>query len=93
MPASAGNIRTVSDLKKKTSEILRQMHHTESPIIITVNGKADAVLLGVDVFERKLKALDIGVLLADAETDVKEGRIRPVRDFLKELKNGAKVHG
>jgi len=93
MPASVGNIRTVSDLKKKTSEIFKQMHHTERPIIITVNGKPDAVLLGAEVFERKLKALNLGVLLADAETDVKKGNIRPARDFLKELKNGAKVRG
>ena len=46
------DIKTVSDLKKKTSEIFKQMHQTGRPIIVTVNGKPDAVLLDVEVFEK-----------------------------------------
>jgi prevent-host-death family protein len=85
------NIKSVSDLKKKTREIFKQMHYTGSPIIITVNGKPNAVLLDAEVFERKLKALDIAVLLSEAEDDVNKGHIRQARNFLKELKNVAKV--
>lgn len=85
------DIKSVSDLKKKTNEIFKQMHRTGRPIIVTVNGKPDAVLLDVKVFERKLKALNLGTLLVEAETDVKKRRIRPARDFLKELKRCAKV--
>ena len=49
------DITSVSDLKKRTNEILKQMHRTGRPIIVTVNGKPEAVLLDVEVFERKLK--------------------------------------
>jgi prevent-host-death family protein len=87
------DIKSVSDLKKKTREIFKQIHRTGRPIIVTVNGKPDAVLLDVEVFERKLKALNLGVLLAEAETDVKHRRIRPARNFLKEFKHRAKVSG
>jgi prevent-host-death family protein len=87
------DIKSVSDLKKKTNEIFKQMHCTGRPIIVTVNGKPDAVLLDVEVFEKKLKALNIAVLLNEAETEVKAGRIRPARDFLKELKHSAKISG
>ncbi len=85
------DIKSVSDLKKKTNEIFKQMHRTGRPIIVTVNGKPDAVLIDVEVFEKKLKALNLGALLAEAETEVKEGHVRPARDFLKEFKHGAKV--
>lgn len=85
------DIKSVSDLKKKTNEIFRQMHRTGRPIIVTVNGKPDAVLLDVEVFEKKLKALNLGILLAEAETEIKKGRIRPARNFLRELKHSAKV--
>ncbi len=85
------NIVPVSDLKKRTSEIFKQMHRTGSPVIITVDGKLDAVLLDAEVFERKLKTWDIDILLSEAELDVKRGDIRPARDFLDELKNDAKV--
>jgi len=87
------DIKSVSDLKKKTHEIFKQMHCTGRPIIVTVNGKPDAVLLDAKVFERKLKTLNLGILLAEAETDVKKGRTRSARDFLKELKYRAKVSG
>lgn len=87
------DIKSVSDLKKKTNEIFRQMHHTGRPIIVTVNGKPDAVLLDVEVFERKLKSLNLGMLLAEAERDVAEGHTRAARSFLKEFKKGAKVSG
>ncbi len=85
------DIKSVSDLKKKTSEIFKQMHRTGRPIIVTVNGKPDAVLLDVEVFEKKLKSLNLAALLAEAETEVKKGRTRPARDFLKEFKQRAKI--
>ena len=87
------DIKSVSDLKKKTREIFKQMHRTGRPIIVTVNGKPDAVLLDAEVFEKKLKALNLGVLLAEAEAEAKKGNIRPARDFLKEFKHSAKVSG
>lgn len=87
------DIKSVSELKKKTHEIFKQMHRTGRPIIVTVNGKPDAVLLDAKVFERKLKALNLGILLTEAETEVEKGRTRPARDFLKELRHRAKVSG
>ena len=33
------DIKSVSDLKKKTREIFKQIHRTGRPIIVTVNGK------------------------------------------------------
>lgn len=87
------DIKSVSDLKKKTNEIFRQMHHTGRPIIVTVNGKPDAVLLDVEVFEKKLKSLNLGTLLAAAEADVKDGSVRKARDFMKEFKESAKIPG
>ena len=87
------DIKSVSDLKKKTNEIFKQMHDTGRPIIVTVNGRPDAVLLDVEVFEKKLNSLNLGLLLAEAEGDVREHRTRDARAFLKELKSSAKVSG
>lgn len=87
------DIKTVSDLKKKTNEIFRHLHNTGRPVIVTVNGRPDAVLIDVKVFEKKLKSLNLGTLLIEAEDDVRCGRIRDAKDFLKEFKKGAKVSG
>lgn len=85
------DIKTVSDLKANTGDIFKQLHRTGRPIIVTVNGKPDVVLIDVGVFEKKLKALNMSALIALAETDVRERRTRPAREFLKELRRSAKV--
>jgi len=43
--------------------------------------------------ERKPKTPNPRALMAEAESDLKKGRTRPVRDFLKELKRSAKIRG
>src|SRR5208283_3903716 len=92
MPVSLiEDIKSVTDLKKKTNEIFTQLHRTGRPVIVTVNGKPDVVLLDVDVFEKKLKALNIGLLLAEAEAEVKKGNARPAKDFLRDFKHSAKI--
>lgn len=85
------DFKTISDLKKKTNEIFKQIHQTGRPVIITVNGKPNAVLLDVDTFERKIKALNLGALLLEAEKDIKKGHFRPARDFLEEFKKSGEV--
>jgi prevent-host-death family protein len=85
------DIRSVTDLKRKTKEILSQVHRTKRPVVLTVNGKADAVLLDTKTYEKHLQASNMARLLARAEEDVEGGRTRPIRSFLKEFKHARKV--
>ncbi len=85
------DVKTVSELKKKTNEIFEQLHRTGRPVVVTVNGKPDAVLLDVAVFEKKLKAFNLGRLLETAEAQAGRGQTRSARKFLKEFKARAKV--
>jgi prevent-host-death family protein len=41
----AEDIRSVTELKRNTRDILQQIHRTVRPVVLTVNGKADAVLM------------------------------------------------
>lgn len=87
------DIRSVTDLKRHTREILQQIRQTRRPVVLTVNGKADAVLMDAKTYEKHLKASNLSRLLAAAEEDVTAGRTRPMRQFLKEFKNARKVSG
>jgi prevent-host-death family protein len=87
------DIRSVTDLKRNTREILDHLHATGRPVILTVNGRADSVLLDVRVYEMHLQAGNLAKLLAPAERDVESGRTRPARDFLKVFKRAKKIHG
>jgi prevent-host-death family protein len=87
------DIRSVTDLKRNTREILDHLHTTGRPVILTVNGRADSVLLDVRVYEKHLQAGNLTKLIATAEQDVGKGRTRPARDFLKEFKRAKKIQG
>lgn len=83
----AEDIRSVTDLKRHTREILDHVHATGRPVVLTVNGRADAVLLDAAVYQKHLQAANLARLLAPAEAEVaEEGRTRPAREFLREFK-------
>ena len=87
------DIRSVTDLKRNTRDILDHLHATGRPVILTVNGRADSVLLDVRVYEMHLQAGNLARLLAPAEREVENGRTRPAREFLKEFKRAKKIQG
>ena len=60
-------------------------------MVVTVNGKPDAVLIDVETYERKLKSLNLVSLLAVGEKDIRQERTRPASAFLKELKRAKKI--
>ncbi|HSO73207.1 MAG TPA: type II toxin-antitoxin system Phd/YefM family antitoxin [Blastocatellia bacterium] len=85
------DIRSVTELKRRTREILEQVHRTRRPVVLTVNGKADSVLIDARTYEKHLKASNLSRLLLPAEQDVLKKRVRPMRSFLREFKNARKV--
>ncbi len=85
------DVKTVSELKRSLRAVLEQIRETGRPVVVTVNGKPDAVLIDVKTFERKLKALNLVGLLAEGEEDIRRGRTRPASAFLKEFKRAKKI--
>ncbi len=85
------DIRSVTDLKRNTREILQQVHKTGRPVVLTVNGRADAVLLDARTYEKYLSAFNLAGLLAEGEADVSAGRVRSARSVLREFKNAHKI--
>ena len=86
MPISiVEDIKPVSELKTNTKEIFNQLHTTKRPIIITVNGKPDVVLIDANEYETQLKIMNLKILLEEAEDDIRNNRIRPIDDFFREF--------
>ena len=83
----AEDIRSVTDLKRHPREILDHVHQTGRPVVLTVNGRADSVIIDVKVYEKQLKAMKLAQLLSEAEAQVAAGQTRPARAFLDEFKN------
>lgn len=87
------DIHSASELKQNAQQILDHMHKTGRPVILTVNGKADAVLLDAKTFEKHLKASNLARLLAPAEEDITAGRESEMGQFLEEFKHAHQIPG
>ena len=87
------DIRSITDLKRDAQKIIDHIHKTGRPVILTKNGKADAVLLDAKTFEKYLKASNLAKLLAPAEEDITAGRTREMGQVLREFKNAHKIPG
>jgi len=92
MPISiTEDIRSITDLKRNTNAILEQIHKTKRPVILTVNGKAEAVLVDAKEYEKTTNAFNLLKLIASAEEDIKEGRYTETKDFFKEFKRAKEI--
>ncbi len=85
------DIRSVTELKRNTREIIDHARRTGRPVILTANGKADAVLMDAETYERQLGNANLAAMLAAGEADIAAGRARPARAFLREFKRGRKI--
>ena len=69
------NIIPVSDLRQDAAKFLKQLKNTKEPLIITQRGRATAVMIGVDAYEKSEHEKELLHLLAmgDREIEIGEG--------------------
>lgn len=90
-PSLTEDFKTLEELQGGATEILAQVHRTGRPVVITVNGKPDVVIVDAAAYEKRLSVDNVRALIAEGEADVRAGRTRPVEEFMAELIGGAKV--
>ena len=79
-------IRPSSDLRNHYSEISRQCHEERNPVIITVNGRGDTVSLSYEEYKNMKARIELLEILAEAEEDVRNGRVAPISDTFNDLR-------
>ncbi|KUO77945.1 MAG: prevent-host-death protein [Desulfosporosinus sp. BRH_c37] len=79
-------IRPSADLRNHYSEISKQCKETREAVIITVNGRGDTAVLGLQDYYQMKSELELLKTLAEAEDDVKSGRVAPMQDAIDELR-------
>lgn len=82
------DIQSLSVFKRDSAKFLKQMKKTGEPILLTVNGKAAAVICDPDRFEEFAKEKDRRDMIASVKRgieDMKAGRTRPAEDVFREF--------
>lgn len=79
-------IRPSADLRNHYNEISKQCKESRNAVIITVNGRGDTAVLGLQDYYQMQSELELLKTLAEAENDVQNGRIAPMQDSFDDLR-------
>ncbi|HHX59644.1 MAG TPA: type II toxin-antitoxin system Phd/YefM family antitoxin [Epulopiscium sp.] len=79
-------IRPSADLRNHYNEISKQCKESREVVIITVNGRGDTAVLGLQEYYQMKSELELLRTLAEADEDVKNGRVAPMQDSLDDLR-------
>jgi len=78
------DIQSLTTFRRRSGDFMKQLKKTRRPVVLTVKGKAAAVVQDAAAYQR---LLDIAAI-ADAQEgirqgleDVKQGKIRSAREF------------
>lgn len=80
-------IRPSADLRNHYNEISKQCREDREVVIITVNGRGDTVSLGYEEYKRMKARIELLEILAEADEDVKFGRVAPIKDTFDDLRS------
>jgi prevent-host-death family protein len=80
-------IKTSEELKNNYSEISKQCRETREAVIITLNGRGDTVILGLQDYKQMKAELDLLRILAEAEDDVQNLRVDSMQESIDSLRD------
>ncbi len=67
------NIMPVSDLRQDAAKLLKQLNKNNEPLIITQRGRAAAVMIGVEAYEKAEHEKELLRLLAKGDREIELG--------------------
>ena len=70
-------VKPISYVKAHAADIILSITESRTPIIITQNGEATAVLQDIASYEELQESLALLKILAISRKDVEEGRVKP----------------
>jgi len=79
------DIQAMTTFRRNPRKFMKHLKKTKKPLVLTINGKAEAVVQDAEAYQR---LLDIAAQADSLEgirqgiEDIKKGRVRPAREAL-----------
>jgi len=71
----AQDLRPISYVKAHTTEVVKHVGDSKTPVVITQNGEAKAVIIDIESYQKTLNAISLAKLLSFGEKDIKNGNV------------------
>lgn len=78
------DIIPVTDLRQDAAAALKRVRASKQPVVITQRGRAAAVMISVEAYERAEHEREILRLLARGEREIRKGKGHDLEDVLAE---------
>ncbi|MEQ9103465.1 MAG: type II toxin-antitoxin system Phd/YefM family antitoxin [Rhodothermales bacterium] len=73
----------ISELRQDAAGVIKKTRATQEPVFITQRGKATAVLVSAQSYERTQYELELLKALAKGEAEIKEGKGIPMEEVFR----------
>jgi prevent-host-death family protein len=90
------DIQPLTTFRNHSAVILQQLKRTKRPVVLTVNGKAAAVVQDAEAYQRLLDIAaqaDVHEGIRQGREDVEQGRVVPAREALKAFRREHGISG
>lgn len=87
------DIKSVTYLKSRAADLLKQINETHRPVIITQNGEPKAVLQDPKSYENMRNAIGMLKLISQGEEDIKNGKAKTQEEVFENIENMLKEKG
>ena len=82
------DIQSLTTFRRQSGDFMKPLKKSKRPVVLTVNGKAAAVVQDAEAYQRLLDiaaSADEDEAIRQGLEDVKAGRTRPAREFFAEF--------
>jgi prevent-host-death family protein len=87
----SNQVTPISKLKAEAPDVIRGVAESKTPVVITVNGEAKAVLQDVASYDETQEALALLKILALANKGVLAGKVRPAGAAFAQIRRRVKA--
>ena len=83
------DIQSLTTFRRRSGDFMKQLKKTKRPVVLTVKGKARAVVQDAEAYQRLLDIAakaDVYEGIRQGLAEAQSGKGRPVREFLAEFR-------
>ncbi|HCC37659.1 MAG TPA: prevent-host-death protein [Treponema sp.] len=87
------SVKPISYVKTNAAEMMKYVNERKTPIIITQNGEAKAVLMDINSYQDTEDAFALINIIKAAEKDIENGDVRKADDVFNDLREKIQKNG
>ena len=84
------SVKPISYLKQNTAEAVKEVHDNQSPMVITQNGEAKAVLIDIAAYEQDQESFAMLKMIAQSKAAYSAGNSKPVKKVFSDIRKSIK---